>query len=126
MSKPGDAARRPLISNTSTLVLSVFLIAAAALEFAADDVGVYVLASGLVGLLCYLGLEAVGERRARQEMADREQDACRRLNKHLTTPIAPVPLNFDGDPLADLFRSSPESSSSGVSKPQAPYPPHAG
>jgi hypothetical protein len=59
-------------------------------------------------------------------MADREQDACRRLNKHLTTPIAPVPLNFDGDPLADLFRSSPGSSSSGVSKPQAPDRPHAG
>jgi hypothetical protein len=126
MPTPDDAAGRPLISNASTLVLSVFLIAAAVLEFAADDLGVYVLACGLVGLLGYLGLEAAGERRARRAMAEREEDACRRLNKHLTTPIAPLPLNFDGDPLSELFGSLPGSSTTGSSKPETPGRPQAG
>jgi hypothetical protein len=128
MPNQGDgSARRPLISNASTLVLSVFLIAAAAIELAADEVGIYVLACGLTGLLGYLGLEAASERRSRKALADREEDAFRRLNKHLTTPIAPIPLNPDRDPLGDLFGSSSEPTSGGnTSKPPAPGRPHAG
>jgi hypothetical protein len=129
MLKQGDGStrRRPLISNTSTLVLSIFLIAAAAIELAGDEVGVYVLACGLTGLLGYLGLEAANERRLRKALADREEDAFRRLNKHLTTPIAPVPLNFDRDPLGDLFRSTPGSASgSGASSRSTPDRPQAG
>jgi hypothetical protein len=118
---------RPVISNASTLVLSAFLIAAAVIELAADDVGVYVLACGLTGLLGYLGLEAANDRRSRQAVVDREEDACRRLNKHLSTPIAPLPLNFDRDPLGDLFDSSPEPSSGGShSTPPTRGRPHAG
>jgi hypothetical protein len=101
-----ESKRRPLVSNASTLVLSVFLIAAAILELAADDSGPYVLACGLTGLLAYLGLEAASERRSRQAVADREADACLRLKKHLTTPMAPLPLSLDRDPLADFFGSS--------------------
>jgi len=128
MPDQGDgSARRPLISNTSTLVLSVFLIAAAAIELAADDFGIYVLACGLTGLLGYLGLEAASDRRSRKALADREQDAFRRLNKHLTTPIAPIPLYPDQDPLGDLFDSSSGPSSGGKpSEPPTPGRPHAG
>jgi hypothetical protein len=121
--EPMPSTGRPLVSNASTLVLSGFLIAAAAIEFATDDAGVYVLACGLTGLLAWLGLESARERRAMQAVLDREADACRRLKKHAMQPVAPLPLNFDGDPLADFFSSSqastPREGSPTDSSPQA-------
>jgi hypothetical protein len=117
MAKPGVASpRRPLVSNSSTLVLSAFLIAAAAIELAADEVGIYVLACGLTGILAYIGLEAARERRTQRAIAAREEEAHRRLNRHLTTPIAPLPLNFDGDPLGELL-DSPTTTSPEATRP---------
>jgi hypothetical protein len=118
--KPGAVPqKRPLVSNASTLVLSAFLIAAAAIELAADDVGVYVFACGLTGILAYLGLESARERRAKRAIAARAEEAQRRLNRHLTTPIAPVPLNFDGDPVSELFTPTSSTGKSPAGPPQA-------
>jgi hypothetical protein len=115
-------AARPLVSNSSTLVFSVFLLAAAAVEFAADDLGFYVLACGLIGLLGYLVLEAARGRRLK-----RAAEADRRLNRHLTTPIAPLPLDFDGDPVREHFHStSAESSSRPRGGAPSPRPDQAG
>jgi len=111
--------RRPLVSNASTLVLSVFLIAAAGIELAADDAGPYVLACGVTGVLAYAGLECARKRRERAALAAREAEVHRRLTKHLATPLAPVPLDLDRDPLAEFFGSHDPETGSRESGPQA-------
>jgi hypothetical protein len=114
MTTPGiKTTRRPSVSNTSILIFSGFLVAVSPSDFVAGEAGPYVLACGLIGVLSWVGLETAGERRKQAEAAARELEAFRRLNKHLTTPLAPpLPLSLDGDPVAELLASSAERDAS--------------
>ncbi len=95
---------RPLISATSILILSAFLVAAPLAELATEELSPLIVGCGLVGLLAYIGLQIAAERREHQGRVDGQNRAHNRLHKHLATPlIPPLSLDFDGDPLAELL-----------------------
>jgi len=98
------ASRNPVISTTSILILSGFLVLAPLTDLAEQELSPFVMGTGLVGLLSYVALQVAAERRAFQDRVADQVAAHRRLNKHLTAPILPpISLNFGSDPLAELF-----------------------
>ncbi len=102
-----SAAKTPLVSITSILILSGFLVVAPLAEIVAAELSPFITACGLVGILAFIGLQLASERRDEQSRIACVAKTHRRLDKHLTTQLVPpISLDFDGDPLADLFSSS--------------------
>ncbi|HVJ68369.1 MAG TPA: hypothetical protein VM510_10315 [Caulifigura sp.] len=100
-----DSARAPMVSITSILILSAFLVVIPVCELLADEVSVMTLACGLIGLLGYVGLQSAAERRRLRAEKALKDRAAKRLDKHLTTPmVPPIALDFNVDPLAEHFR----------------------
>ena len=98
---------RPLVSNTSILILSAFLIGTVIGNAVEEDLSPFVMACGLSGFLAFIALELASERRTIDSRAAIDAEVSRRLDKHVVTPLAPpISLAFDGDPLADFFRET--------------------
>jgi hypothetical protein len=76
-------ASRPLVSVTSLLILSGFLIGVAVGQGVADDLSPYVLSSGLAGVLAYLGFDCAATRRREQALLREQQQFMSRLNRHV-------------------------------------------
>ncbi|QDT55195.1 hypothetical protein Pan44_32370 [Caulifigura coniformis] len=110
MTMPGtDEARRPVVTNAIIFVSAGVLIALAELGLINQTLTPYVVACGLVGILASVGLSATRKRREQELAIAREDEAIRRLSRHLTPPQAPpLPLEFGGDPVAELFAAPPE------------------
>lgn len=96
------ASRNPLVSTTSILILSGFLVLVPLVDMAEQELSPLVMGTGLVGLLSYIAFQIGVERQEQQERISDQAAAHRRLNKHLTTPIVP-PINYGYDPVEDLF-----------------------
>jgi len=99
---PRPPASKPLVSRSTILILSSFLVGVAVHHVLPPELEHYVLATGLVGLLSYLALDvAAARRRERRDELDRLKAANKfegRLNRHLPAKTQP--------------RSSPAASSS--------------
>lgn len=85
--RKGRKARKPLLSHSSILILSGFLIGMVFNQMTESGVEIYVFAAGLVGLLGYLCLDELAQRRRLQaEKTEFEQATNkleRRLNRHI-------------------------------------------
>lgn len=86
----------PLVSTTSVLILSGFLIGVAVGHGGTGDLSPYVLACGLAGMLAFVGFDLARTRRRERELLDENSMLATRLERHLT-PTQP----------ADGYRSSP-------------------
>ena len=73
----------PLVSVTSLLILSGFLIGVAVGQGVADDLSPYVLSCGLAGVLAYLGFDCAASRRRERELLREQQQFMSRLNRHV-------------------------------------------
>jgi len=110
-----DQPRRPVVTNAIILVLAGVLIVLAELGMINENLTPYVVACGLVGLLASVGLTATRNRREQELASAREDEAIRRLSRHLTPPQAPpLPLEFGGDPVAELFAAPSEPAQTAV------------
>ncbi len=74
---------RPLVSVTSLLILSGFLIGVAVGQGVADDLSPYVLSTGLAGVLAYLGFDCAATRRRERALLREQQQLMSRLNRHV-------------------------------------------
>lgn len=74
---------RPLVSVTSLLILSGFLIGVAVGQGVADELSPYVLSSGLAGVLAYLGFDVAASRRRERALLREQQQFITRLSRHV-------------------------------------------
>ena len=90
---------KPLISVTSVLILSAFLIGMAVGNVLAAELEPYVLTCGLGGLLAFLGLEMAGLRRKLAQVEVEKRHLETRLDRHVHSQsnagfvLPPAPRN---------------------------------
>jgi hypothetical protein len=82
-SQQDPSPERPLVSVTSLLILSGFLIGVAVGQGVADDLSPYVLSTGLAGVLAYLGFDCAATRRRERELLREQQQFMSRLSRHV-------------------------------------------
>lgn len=81
--EPQEQPRRELVSGTSILILSGFLIGMTVGRTVNEELSPFVLAAGLAGLVSFIGLE-VSRARARERQALAEQETVTsRLQRHV-------------------------------------------
>lgn len=107
-SKPNfrDRLRQSLLSQTSILILSAFLIGLAAQNVLPPRMGVYLFFGGAMGLFAYLGLDIVSHRRRHRETEAAQQAIESKLQNHLSRHQSPqtgvppgrAPRTVDRDP----------------------------
>lgn len=83
--------KKSLLSHSSVLIFSAFLIGAVAHRVIPAGMHIYVLAVGAVGLLSYLGLDIAAEKRREQRKEIADQQAVNRLEGRLNRHITPRP-----------------------------------
>ena len=86
--KPARSATKPLLSRSTILILSGFLIGIVSQQFVDADLKIYVLSAGVFGLVAFIGLEAVASRlnaRATQKASKKAEAALvERVNRHVS------------------------------------------
>ncbi len=79
--------RKPLLSHSSILILSGFLIGVVVRRMANPSVEVYVFAAGLIGIFCYLALDRLAQRRQQRaeriELEQANNNLDRRISRHI-------------------------------------------
>lgn len=94
-------ARRPLLSHSSVLILSIFLIGMASGHWLAAELRRYALLGGLAGMAAYMAFEQLN--RVRQDRA--ESRAARKLenrfNRHVQRRVEPSRKNKSSKPDSD-------------------------
>lgn len=97
MTSERSGSERSVVSNSTILILSVFLVGVASGGMGGSEFSAYVLDCGLAGLVAYLGLE-VAENRRRSEALQQEQKIVEsRLDRHVK-PVAGLPINVPSSP----------------------------
>jgi hypothetical protein len=81
--KPKPTEERPLISTSSILILSGFLIGITVGKLVAEDLSPYVLACGLSGFLAYIALDIAATRREEEAAAEEIRHMHGRLDRHV-------------------------------------------
>lgn len=72
-----------ILSTSSILILSGFLVGLTVGCEIGDDLSPFVLASGLAGFVAYLGLDVVATRRREEMVAAEQRQMEQRLDKHV-------------------------------------------
>jgi hypothetical protein len=88
--RPKPTDERPLISTSSILILSGFLIGVTVGKIVAEDLSPYVLACGLSGFLAYIALDIAATRREEEAAAEDIRHVHGRLDRHVMS-MTPVP-----------------------------------
>lgn len=83
MRKAPPPPEAPLVSVTSILILSAFLIGMAVGNVLGTELEPYVLACGLSGLLAFIGLELAAFRRKIQALEEEKRHIEHRLDRHI-------------------------------------------
>lgn len=101
--RPKATEERALISTTSILILSGFLIGVTVGKLVADDLSPYVLACGLAGLLAYIALDIAATRREEEAAEEEIRYMHGRLDRHVMSINSAgngsvPPLSQDPDP----------------------------
>lgn len=89
--RPKPTDERPLISTTSILILSGFLIGVTVGKIVAEDLSPYVLACGLSGFLAYIALDVAATRREEDAAAEEIRFVQGRLDRHVNSMNTPAP-----------------------------------
>lgn len=97
---PPPAPVRPLLSHSTILILSGFLIGMVAHNYVQSQAAPYVYLTGIVGLIAYLGLGQLArsrQKRAESLACERASDMLvQRLNRHVPRLL---PRRFSGSRL---------------------------
>lgn len=103
-------ARKPeLISNSTILILSGFLIGLTVGNIVSDSLSPYVLSCGLSGFLAFIALEFTGTQRDEQAAHEEQVQVQSRLDRHVMSLSS---ISFTLPPASS--DSSKSSSKSGV------------
>lgn len=91
-----QANGRPLLSHTSILIISIFILGMATGNVSSVPANSAFLMMGVFGVISYFGLGALAdsrERKRRQQILEQKEEALEgRLERHLTTnPQCPPP-----------------------------------
>ncbi len=81
--KRKKANEKSLVSNSSILILSGFLIGTVSQQVAGPSAQMYVLLGGTIGLVAYLGLACLARQRAQRASLQ----ACRQASSQLETRV---------------------------------------
>ena len=87
--RPKPTDERPLISTSSILILSGFLIGVTVGKIVAEDLSPYVLACGLSGFLAYIALDIAATRREEEAAAEEIRHVHGRLDRHVSSINTP-------------------------------------
>lgn len=87
-SPPQQPESAPLVSATSILIFSVFLIGVTIGRNAGGEMSPYVLSSGLSGMLAFMALDLVRTRRRERKLLRERRELIARLNRHLANAMA--------------------------------------
>jgi hypothetical protein len=74
---------RPLLSTTTILILSGFLIGLAVGNQLGAEVSPYLMGGGLAGLLTFIALDLANRQRSEAAVEESQREMERRLDKHL-------------------------------------------
>ncbi|MEZ5941840.1 MAG: hypothetical protein R3C18_10630 [Planctomycetaceae bacterium] len=74
---------RPVLSATTILILSGFLIGLTVGRVVGEDLSPYVLSCGLAGCLAFMAFDVAGTRREEDAVAEEKRQAEERLDKHV-------------------------------------------
>lgn len=88
--RPKPTDERPLISTSSILILSGFLIGVTVGKIVAEDLSPYVLACGLSGFLAYIALDIAATRREEEAAAEDIRHVHGRLDRHVSSINSPA------------------------------------
>lgn len=83
MAQESPSRERPLVSITSILIFSAFLIGMAVGNVLGTELEPYVLLCGLSGFLAFIGLELAAFRRKMQAIEDGKRHMENRLERHV-------------------------------------------
>lgn len=90
-----ETDRRPLLSHTSILIISIFILGMATGMISSLPADSTYLMMGVFGLISYFGLGALAatrERKRRQQIMEQKEEALEdRLERHLTSNSQPIP-----------------------------------
>ena len=78
---PAETA--PVVSRTSILIFSVFLIGVTVGMGAEGEFSQYVLSCGLAGMLAFMGLDLAQTRRRERQLLKEHREMAARLERHL-------------------------------------------
>ncbi len=78
-----SADGRPLLSSTSILIISGFLIGTTVGKFVGEDLSPYVLSAGLAGVLAFLMCDLVATRRRERDLVKERRQILGRLERHV-------------------------------------------
>lgn len=81
----------PVVSATSILIFSVFLIGITIGQGIGEELSPYVLSCGLAGMLAFMGLDLAQTRRRERELLRERREMVARFNRHLTNPTTDHP-----------------------------------
>ncbi len=96
-------ARKPeLISNSTILILSGFLIGLTVGNIVSDSLSPYVLSCGLSGFLAFIALEFTGSQRDEQAAHEEQVQVQSRLDRHVMS-LSSISFTL---PPADLSKST--------------------
>lgn len=101
-----------LVSTSTILILSGFLIGLTVGKTVADSLSPYVLDCGLAGLLAFIALEFAGTRREEEEAQEEQVQIQSRLDRHVMSISHSGPIHPEEKPEEfDPFKSDTKYSS---------------
>lgn len=103
----------PLLSASTILILSGFLIGLTVGRMVGNDLSPFVLACGLAGFLAYLGLDVAATRRKEELEAEEKRMMESRLDKHVMSLSSigfVLPERVEEKPIADSRKKAPSES----------------
>lgn len=83
-----EHSERPLVSRSSILILSAFLIGAATSQFVSGSLNFPVLAAGAIGLLAFASVECRRESKRRRASQAAIEEAVNELESRFTRHVA--------------------------------------
>ncbi len=89
------ADERPLISRTSILIISAFLIGLSIGQVVATEAAPHILTCGLAGLLAYIAFEQAAARRRDEQIITGQEQLATRLVKHVSNDGADRHVSAD-------------------------------
>lgn len=98
--------KKPIITHSSILILSSFIVGIAVQRILPPDQVLLVLGAGVIGMLSYLGLDYVSRHRAERREIEAEVKQAEklegRLNKHVPPSIQPARVAAEVKPKAKV------------------------
>lgn len=73
---------RPMITNTTILILSSYVVGLASGLYGRGMAHPGALAAGMIGMICFVGLDLAAEKRRRDQIVNGVQELTDRLRRH--------------------------------------------